>query len=1099
MNAPETSEVFAFPMSFAQQRLWLLDQLESNNSFYNTPNALVLSGPLHTLLLEKALNEIVRRHEILRTIFTTQSGQPVQVILPALTLAVPVVELRSMSALERHREVREQALEEAQRPFDLAKGPLLRGSLFRLAPTEHVLLLTIHHIIWDGWSIGVFVRELNEIYQAFLTGAPSPLPDLSIQYADFTCWQREWLQGDVLANLARYWKQQLAGNLSILNLPTDRPRPPVQSFRGRAEHFIVARDLSRRLSALGQSAGATPFMTLLSAFGVLLHRYTDQKDILVGSPIANRNRSELESLIGCFVNTLVLRMDLSEDPPFSELLKKVRATALDAYAHQDLPFEQLVEMLQPDRNLNQAPLVQTMFVLQNAPLATLELPGLSIAPFELERGTTQFDLTLLLTETTEGLQGTFEYNTDLFERGTIQRMICHYRNLLEAITENPSQRVGELPMLAESERQQLLVEWNRTERDYPRERCLAGLFEDQVEKNPEAVAVVFGDQTLSYGELNQRANRLGHYLQSLSVGPEVLVGICVERSLEMVVGLLGILKAGGAYLPLDPGCPKERLAFMLADAKVKVLLTQEKLISTTAQLPAQIICLDRDWANAARMPLENVVSEASPENLAYISYTSGSTGRPKGVAITHRNVVRLVKNTNFAELTPDQTFLQLAPISFDASTLEIWGSLLNGARLVVMPPHAPSLAELGSTLRQHQVTTLWLTAGLFQLMVDEQLSSLQTLRQLLAGGDVLSAPHVRKVLQGIGPNRLINGYGPTENTTFTCCYSMTATTEIESSVPIGRPVANTEVFVLDSHLQLTPVGVPGELFAAGAGLARGYLNRPELTAERFIPHPFSAVPGACLYRTGDRARYHPDGNIEFLGRVDHQVKLRGFRIELGEIEQVLGLHPNVREALVILREDAVSPGPIESGKQLVAYVVLGAKPAFAMSELRQFLSEKLADYMVPSAFVALAALPLNANGKVDRTALPAPDRSSAADGFVAPRTPIEEQIAAVWRKVLGWDRVGIHDNFFELGGHSLMATQVASRLPESFGVQLPLRVLFEKPTVAQLAEWVAARQAEQKESELLEQILTEVDELSDDEVNEQLSMKEPHDESGKTA
>ena len=1036
------------PLSFAQQRLWFLNQLEPDSAFYNIPDAVRLFGQLNITALEQSLNEIIRRHEALRTNFITVEGQPVTVIASTQKLALPIVDLQDLPETERLIETQRLATTEAQRPFDLATEPLVRATLLKLQAKEHVLLLTMHHIVSDGWSMGVLFSELAALYEAFCSGHPSPLAELPIQYIDFAVWQRQWLQAEVVESQLSYWKQQLNGAPALLELPTDRPRPTVQTFRGAHHSIALSQQISLALTNLSRRLGVTLFMTLLAGFQTLLYRYTQQEDIVVGSPIANRNHSSCEGLIGFFVNSLVLRTDLGGNPTFRELLTQVREVTLAAYAHQDLPFEQLVEELQPARSLSYTPLFQVIFALQNAAvMPSVELSGLSVTPLAVETGTAKFDLTVSMENTAQGLIGVLEYNTDLFDAATIARMAGHFQTLLEGIVANPSQRLADLPLLTKAQRHQLLVEWNHTTVDYPKDLCIHQLFEQQVEQTPDAVAVVFEQQQLTYRELNSRANQLAHYLQALGVGPDVLVGLCVERSLEMVVGVLGILKAGGAYVPLDPTYPFERLAFMLQDTQVSVLLILARFINSLPQHQAHVVCLDTDLEVIAQHSQENPVNHVTPDHLAYVMYTSGSTGQPKGVTVIHRSVVRLVKCCNYANLSAEEVFLQLAPISFDAATFEIWGSLLWGARLVVMPAHTPSLHELAQAIQQYQVTTLWLTAGLFHLMVDERLKDLKPVRQLLVGGDVLSVPHVNKVVQQLPGLKLINGYGPTENTTFTCCYSIIQSTEVGSSIPIGRPIANTQIYLLDSDLEPVPVGVSGELYIGGEGLARGYLNRPELTAERFIPHPFSNQPGTRLYKTGDLARYLPDAKIEFLGRIDQQVKLRGFRIELGEIEAVLSQHPAVRQNVVILREDV--PGD----QRLVVYCV-PQQQAPTVNDLRQFLQEKLPEYMMPSAFVLLESLPLTPNGKVDRRALPSPDptRRELEETFVAARTPVEEVLAGIWTEVLRVEQVGVDDNFFELGGHSLLATQVISRLRTTLAVELPLRSLFEHPTVARLAE-----------------------------------------------
>ncbi|MEG4588313.1 amino acid adenylation domain-containing protein [Microcoleus sp. MOSTC5] len=1046
------------PLSFAQERLWFFDQLEPGNPFYNLCGAVRVTGQLNAEALRQSIEKIIERHEVLRTAFAAVEGQPIQVVAAAAgDWTLPLIDLSDRSPDDRQAEVQKLSAQEARDPFDLGQSSLLRAKLLRLDETEHVLLLTVHHIVFDGWSLGVFLQELAEFYQAFSSDRLPLLSPLPIQYADFAAWQRQQLQGEILETQLGYWKQQLSGSLPILNLPTDFPRPAVQTFQGARQTWELPKDLSLALVQLGQQEKATLFMTLLAAFKTLLYRYTGQTDILVGSPIANRNRSEIEALIGFFVNTLVLRSDLNGNPTFRELLRSVREVASGAYAHQDVPIEKLVEELQPERDLSYSPLFQVGFALQNGLTQTLELPGLTLNSHEIDTGTANFDLMLFLEETERGLTATWEYSTSLFQPSTIARMHGHFQILLEGIIANADRRISELPLLSERDRHQLLVEWNKTQVDYPKNSTIHQLFEAQVEQTPDAVAVVFENQQLTYKELNQKANQLAHYLQQLGVKPEVLVGICTERSLDAIVGLLGILKAGGAYVPLDPTYPKERLSFMLEETQVPVLLTQTHLAESLPAHQAHLICLDSDWEIIAQHGEENPAPLVTSSNLAYVMYTSGSTGKPKGASVTQRGVLRLVKGSNYANLSAEEVFLQLAPISFDAATFEIWGSLLNGARLVVMPAHTPSLQELGRAIRQNQITTLWLTAGLFHLMVDEQLEDLKQVQQLLAGGDILSVSHVLKLLKEAKGCRLINGYGPTENTTFTCCYSITDASQIVKSVAIGRPISNTQVYILDSQLQPVPIGVPGELYIAGDGLARGYFNRPELTARAFIPNPFSGEPDARLYKTGDRACYLADGNIEFLGRSDNQIKVRGFRIEIGEIEVALSQHPNVRQAVVAVREDE-----LVGNKCLVAYAAFGQEGAIAASELRSFLKEKLPEYMLPSAFVLLEALPLTPNGKVDRKALRAPDTENfPLNAAFAPRTPEEQLLAEIWSNVLGVKQIGIRDNFFELGGHSLLATQLIAKVRETFQVELPLRSLFQSPTVESLAEAIAIAKAQQ--------------------------------------
>jgi amino acid adenylation domain-containing protein len=856
-------------------------------------------------------------------------------------------------------------------------------------------------------------------------------------------WQRQWLAGERLENEARFWRAQLDGAPASLDLPTDKPRPAARTALGATYHFELSPTLSRAVRELSQQERVTPFMVLLAAWSVLLGKYSGQEDVLVGSAHAQRSRTELENLIGFFVNMLVLRTDLSGDPSFLELLTRVREVTISAQAHQDLPFEKLVDELQLKRDLSRTPVYQVAFAFQNAPETELRAPGVLLTRFQLPSHTAKFDLTLVITDLEPAMIGELEYSTDLFEADTIVRMIDQLQTLLTEALAQPHKQLSELSLLTAAERHRLVTEWNDTATDYPRAASIQELFERQVAERPEAVALVVGEQQVSYRELNERANRLAHYLLELGVAREMSVGICLERSLDMIVGLLGIIKAGGTYVPLDPEYPLERLAFMVAESKVAILLTDEGLAEALPDSGAPVICLDAAQKEISNYSEANPPNLSNPDSLAYVMFTSGSTGKPKGIAVTHRNVVRLVKQNNYTCFAAAERFLQFAPNSFDASTFEIWGSLLNGACLVVFPHKQASLEELGQVIREEKVTVLWLTAGLFHQMVENQLDDLRQLRQLLAGGDVLSAPHVRKAAQELAGCRLTNGYGPTENTTFTCCYDVEGV--VPNNLPIGRPIANTQVYILDAYLHPVPVGVPGELHLSGDGLARGYVNQPGLTAEKFIPNPFATEPGARMYRTGDLARYLANGAIEFLGRSDFQLKIRGFRIELGEIESVLSRYGALAQSVVVARENELGD------KQLVAYCV-AKNGDVSSADLKRYLGEQLPDYMIPSAFVMLEQLPLTPNGKVDRKALPAPERLTATEGYTAPRTLSEELLAEIWVDTLQLECVGINDDFFELGGHSLLATQIVSRITDNFHVSLPLRALFESPTIARLSE-----------------------------------------------
>ncbi|MFZ5918978.1 MAG: amino acid adenylation domain-containing protein [Chloroflexota bacterium] len=1046
------------PLSFAQQRLWFLDQLEPGNLFYNIPIAMRLQGKLDVAALERVLSEIVRRHEALRTTFAVIDGRPVQVIAPEPAVSLPLKDLTSLPQAEREAETQRLAILEVRQPFDLARGPLLRARLIRLGEQEHVALLTMHHIVSDGWSMGVLVAEIAQLYAAFAAGQPSPLPELAVQYADFSHWQRAWLQGEVLERQLVYWKQRLINSPPMLELPTDRPRPAVQTSHGATLSFDLPGELSQALKELGREEGVTLFMTLLAAFQTLLYRYTGQPDVVVGTPIANRTRREVEGLIGFFVNTLVMRTDLSGAPSFRQLLARVREVALGAYAHQDLPFELLVEALQPGRDLSHTPLFQVMLVLDTPPAGPLTLPGLTLNPIDTHSGAATFDLTLSVTDGPEGLGGYFEYNTDLFDRSTIERLAGHLNTLLQGIVAEPDRSVTLLPLLTAAEQQQSLVAWNDTQIDFPDTLCAHQLFEAQVARQPDAVALTFEGQSLTYAGLNARANQLAHYLTRMEVRQGTLVGICAERSPEMIVGILGILKAGGAYLPLDPTYPQERLVFMLEDSGAPVLLTQSHLQERIGEWANQhmtphasrlTICLDADWPMVAHEPQTNPESGVTPEDVAYIIYTSGSTGKPKGTLLRHRGLVNLAAwQKKCFDIEPGSKVLQFSPFSFDASVWETFMALANGATLCLARQEVlASGPDLVTLLRQEGVTNVTLPPSVLRVLPVEDLPSLRT---VIAAGEACTPDLVQRWAPG---RDFFNAYGPTETTV---CASIYLCDERESAAPpIGRPIANTRLYILDAHLQPVAVGVPAELHVGGVSLAKGYLHRLELTEARFVPDPFSDDPHARLYKTGDLVRYRADGNIEFLGRIDHQVKVRGFRIELGEIEAVLKQHPAVQDGAVVAREDV--PG----GRRLVAYAVPADGVELATGELRNFLRQALPEYMVPATFVFLEALPLSPSGKVDRRALPAPEgvRPDLEREYVPPRTDAEHKLAGICAELLGVDRVGVYDNFFELGGHSLLATQFMSRVRQEFQIEVPLRSLFERPTVAELAQEIIESQA----------------------------------------
>jgi amino acid adenylation domain-containing protein len=1049
------------PLSFAQQRLWLLEQLNPDTSTYCIATAYHLTGLLDVTALEKSLCELIQRHEILRTTFSEMNGLPTQVISKETALTLPLINLEKLSPNQQKSETQRQADQEGKRSFDLAQGPLLRTKLLRLNEQEHVLLLNMHHIISDGWSFDVSFRELTALYQAFASSKPSPLPKLPIQYADFSCWQREWVQNKVFQSQLDYWKKQLSQGISVLQLPTDRPRPLIKTYQGSYQSIEISKELTKKLKVLSQQEGVTLFMTLLAAFQTLLLRYSAQAEIVVGSPIAGRNQPETNELIGFFVNTLVLRTDLSGNPSFRELLLRVREVALGAYAHQDLPFEQLLEELQPERDLSRTPLFDVMFVLQKASPQVLEIPGLALIPLEVDNGTAKFDLTLDLQEIAEGMKGRLEYSTDLFDADTISRMIDNLQTLLVGIIANPAQCLSDLPILSPAEQHRLLVEWNSFQPNALSNICIHHLFEAQVEKTPDDIAIVYNNQQFTYQQLNHSVNQLAHYLQQLGIQPEVLVGICLERSIELIVALLAILKAGGAYVPLDPNYPPERIAFMLEDSKALVLITQQSLVEKLPVSKTRVICLDTDEKVITRQSVEIPTCTATANNLAYILYTSGSTGQPKGVAVEHHSTVNFL-NWARAIYNSEQLSGVLAStsINFDLSVFEIFAPLCWGGR-VIMAENALHLPTLPTTENVTLLNTV--PSAITELLKMNAIPS--GVRTFNFCGEPLSLKIVQKLYQNHPERQIFNLYGPTEATTYA---TFTLVQPNESKSPtIGRPLFNTQIYILDRHLQLVPIGVPGELHIGGEGLARGYLNHPELTKEKFIPNLFDNSNFNRLYKTGDLVRYLPDGNIEFLGRIDNQVKIRGFRIELGEIEAILFQHPFVEQTVVIVREDT------SGDKRLVAYLAIDYSyliqnpKSKIQNQLRAFLKQKLPDHMIPTAWILLDTLPLTPNGKIDRKALLATQWTNTSQKKITtyPQTLTEEMLAQIWAEALGFkvlnrgkSQINIYDNFFELGGYSLVAALVISRIRDVFQVEMPLSLFFEFPTIAGLAEKIETEQ-----------------------------------------
>ncbi|HEX8556986.1 MAG TPA: amino acid adenylation domain-containing protein [Pyrinomonadaceae bacterium] len=1053
------------PLSFAQQRLWFLNRLRPESAFYNLPSVLRLTGALDAAALERSLGEIVRRHESLRTTFDTVGGEPRQVIAPAAPLRLPTVNLSGLAPREREAEAQRLVEEDARRPFDLAAGPLLRARLLRLGDGEHVLSLVMHHIVSDGWSMGVLLRELSALYAAFREGRESPLAELPVQYADYAVWQREHMTGEVLAGQLAYWKEQLGGELPVLELPADRPRPPAPSYRGAEELLDVGPRLAGRLRALGREGGATLYMTLLAAFDALLYRYTGQEDLVVGTPVAGRDRHETEGLIGFFVNTLALRTRLSGRMSFRELLGRVREVCVGAFAHQGLPFEKVVEELQPERGAGHTPLFQVVFALQDASDLELELHGLEVAALDAETETSKFDLRLSALESPEGLTLSMRYSTDIFDAPRVRRMLSHYRNLLEGAAADPEARISTLPLTSESERREALARGAAAGGvTVPQTLCLHRLFEARVGKTPNAVALVSGDESVTYRELNERANRLARALRRRGVGAESLVGVCLGRGADLVAALLGVLKAGGAYLPLDPEYPRERLAFMLEDAGARVIITSAEHAEKFRGRPADVIRLEADAPTLARESGENAEGNLSPDNLAYVIYTSGSTGRPKGVCVTHANVARLFAATErwfgFDETDAWTLFHSYA---FDFSVWELWGALLYGGRLVVVPYFVSrSPEEFRALLARERVTVLNQTPSAFrQLMRADEASPAAAplgLRLVIFGGEALELQSLRPWFgrHGDARPRLVNMYGITETTVHVTYRPVSAADAGgDAGSLIGAPIPDLELYVLDGEMQPSPVGVPGELYVGGEGLARGYLRRPALTAERFVPHPWGGARGARLYKTGDVARLLDSGDVEYVGRSDSQVKIRGFRIELGEVEAALARHPDVREAVVVAREDR--PGD----RRLVAYVVGARDDGPRADELQSFLRERLPEHMLPASYVALDALPLTPSGKLDRRALPAPgqERPDTARGYAPPRDRLEALLAEMWQEVLGLERVGVEDNFFDLGGDSIKGAVFVNRLQDRLGEIVHVITIFNDPTIRRLAAYLQEQYA----------------------------------------
>jgi amino acid adenylation domain-containing protein len=1064
------------PASIDQERLWFIDQLQPGNTAYNIFNASRIRGSLNVPVMERVINELIQRHEVLRTTLKSVNGLPMQVIAPELKITLKPFSLEHLPEEERYAEAVRLTTEEFARPFDLENDPLVRVGLLQLAEDDYVLQVNMHHAITDRWSFAVFEKELAVLYQAFATGQPSPLPELPIQFADYAVWQRERMNGDEYKRDLDYWQRQLAGAPFILDFPTDFPRPPIQNFRGARVYVGYPKSLLDGLKELSRREGVTMFMSLMAAFKTLIYRYTDQQDILISTPIGTRLRPETENLVGYLLNLLIVRTDLSGNPTFRELLKREQESCVGAFAHQEVPFGKLVQELKPKQDPSRNPIAQVAFLYLDFPEATaMQFLGLTANHIDIDNGASRFDITLAMTETPEGFTVSIEYIRDIFEHERMERMAKHLEVLLESIVANPDARLSDLSVLTSEEEQQLLHRWNDTAHEFTSASLVHQIFEQQSALHPDAPAILFEGQTLSFNQINRRANQLAHHLLRCGLEPEMRVGVMLPRSPDALVALLAIFKAGGCYLPLDPEYPSERLAFMLDDAGASLLITDAPVRLQVPEHAARIIALDTEAEQLAQQSTENPASEVRPEQLAYIIYTSGSTGKPKGVQVEQRQLLHTMQSAQeVLRLTEADCLPAIASFSFDISLLELLAAPLAGGRSLLISTREALEAKVAERVLK-EATVLHAVPGLmrrFLSFMRERAATTQTrrqLRQLLVGGEAV-APELLAEMHAVFDDADVRVlYGPTEATIICASYAVSRESAVNHQM-IGRPLSNTVLRVLDRRGKLVPVGVEGEICVGGDGLARGYWRRAALTAEKFVCDRYGATEGARIYRTGDKGRYLADGSIEFTGRMDEQVKVRGFRIELGEIESVLREHESVTEAVVVALEDNGSE------KRLVAYLVAARDVLMNVGELRNYLKERLPDYMIPSAFVYLDSLPLTSHGKLDRKALPAPDseRPALAEAFLAPQTPTEKSLASIWMKLLRINRVGINDNYFELGGDSLLATQLVSQVRGAFEVELPLVELFRHPTLAELA------------ASIEEAIIEQMEEISDEEAEQLL-------------
>jgi len=1030
--------------SFAQERLWFMEKLAPSSCAFNLLNGYAIRGPLDRVALERAVRAIMERHEALRTNLVQSDGKVRQAVSPAQEGAFEFVDLSRLPG-GGLREAEEEALGRARRPYDLSKDPLFSTVLFKTGRDEHLLAVLAHHSVFDGWSFRLFADELAAIYSAFTGGKASPPAEPGVQYSDYSDWQRARFEEGGFERGLGYWRGALGKDLPVLELPTDRPRGAQQPCRGESIRVWLSPGTTDGLKGLGLKNGCTLYMTLLAAFFAYLHRYSGNDSIVVGCPVAGRGMKELEGMMGFFVNTLPMKADLSGDPSFLDLLKEVRRAALEAYSNQDVPFDRIVEELQPQRDLSRSPVYQTLFQLRNFPVPAPGSGSISLVRHDFGWATAQVDLFMDIEEEGQGLRCKIEYPSELFDRGTVERMARHWVRLLEGVVENPSRRISGLPLMADEELRMVLSDWNQTGTAYPRDMCIHQLFEERASGNPEAVAIAHRGASLSYREVNERANQLARFLVDGGLAPGEPVGICMERSPEMVISYLAILKAGGAYVPLDPDDPPHRLGVIINDVKGRMIITKSR---HEGRLPvgSRGIVLEKEAESIGSKSVENMARGADPMGMAYVIYTSGSTGAPKGVCCHHRGVVRLVADTNYVRFSPGDTVVHASNPTFDPTSFEVWGALINGARLLILDKEvALSNDEFAKALGEGGADVMFLTTTLFHLKAKEAPSSFKGLRELFVGGEAMDPASARSVLAAAPPKRLINFYGPTENTGFSTFHDVGDVPEGTTTIPIGKNIANSKSYILDRNLRPVPVGVKGEIYVAGDGVALGYFNNPKLTKASFVPDPFT--PGSMMYKTGDLGRFLADGSIEFLGRADLQVKVRGFRVEVGEVESVLLSHPSVRLAAVVPR------GRDGRERQLFAYVLPHEGVAVGAAELRSHMKERLPDYMVPRSFTILESMPLTPTGKIDRKALPEPaDTRGEGSASTAQEGGMESRLAAIWARALGVGRVGREDDFFELGGHSLLAVRLCSAIEDEFKVSLPVATLFRAPTVALLAK-----------------------------------------------